>query len=83
MRKSQRRWGNRKCACQPSLRDLCNLEFGPGVETPGYCQRSLRNQSRAPVQVLRFAFSRFFLKTPLASAIFNTDKSNPPPGSRS
>ena len=29
---------------QPSLRDLGNTEFGPGVETPGYSRLSLRDK---------------------------------------
>ena len=37
---------------QPSLRDLCNSEFGPGVETPGYSRRFLRNQSTQGVRLI-------------------------------
>ena len=30
---------------QPSLRDAVRLGFGPGVETPGYSQKSLRDMT--------------------------------------
>jgi len=34
---------------QPSLRDSVSLFFHPGVETPGYCQSSLRDEGRSRV----------------------------------
>ena len=40
-------------AIQPSLRDLGLCETCPGVETPGYFQKSLRDKNKASVQHLQ------------------------------